>query len=178
MTATGRSTPSSADDDTRPNVTGLVLIGAAVLIGLVLLLKGFQQEDGLISTAGPEDGRETTTTQAGPPVVPPEVTTTTAAAAVDPASVTVLVANASGGSGVAGANASKLNAAGFTRTDTANADNRPTSIVYFTPGNDAAANAVATALGIPATSVQALPSPPPIDTRGAAVVVLIGADLA
>lgn len=178
MTATGRSTPASpADgDDTRPNVTGLVLIGAAVLIGLVLLAKGFSQEGSLVSTAGPEDGRETTTTAAGPAAVPQEVTTTTTSA-VDPATVSVLVANATGGAGVAGTNASKLQAAGYSKTDTANAGTRPTSVVYFTPGADAAGQAVAAVLGIPATSVQALPSPPPLDTRGASVVVLIGTDL-
>jgi hypothetical protein len=179
VTTTGRPTPGSpADDsDTRPNVTGLILIGAAVLIGLVLLLKGFSQEGGLVSTAGPEAGRETTTTAPGPVAVPQEVTTTTAAAAVDPATVSVLVANATGGAGVAGTNASKLQAAGYTKTDTSNADVTATSVVYFTPGNDAAAQAVAAVLGIPGTSVQALPSPPPTETRGASVVVLIGTDL-
>jgi hypothetical protein len=180
VTAPRRDAPNPAvpeDDDARPNITGLVLIVAAVLIGVVLLLRGFDQEGGLIDTAGPEPGREATTVPGGPDDVPDEATTTTAPA-VEPASVNVLVANASGGVGVAGRNETTLNEAGFTNTATANADVRNTSVVYYAEEAEAAAAAVAEALELPEASVQALPSPPPLDVGSATVVVLIGTDQA
>jgi hypothetical protein len=174
VTAPGR-TPSTRrdDDDPRTNLTGLILIAVAVLVGVVLLLRGFSQEDGLISTAGPDEGRETTTTVEAPAVPDDEETTTTLA---DPAEVSVLVANASGAVGIAGDNQSLLGQAGFTNTDTANAPTQSTSVVYFAPNAQPGAEAVAQVLEI--DSVEALPASPPIDTRGASVLVLIGTDKA
>ena len=61
MTAPGRaaSTPPPPDaDDPRTRTIGIVLIAVAVLIGVVLLAKGFSQEDGLVSTAAPADERD------------------------------------------------------------------------------------------------------------------------
>jgi LytR cell envelope-related transcriptional attenuator len=183
VTAPGRSasTPPPPDaEDPRTRTIGIVLIAVAVLIGVVLLAKGFSQEDGLVSTAAPADERTTTTTQAaasGGTGVEEETTTTTAAAN-PPANVSVLVANGSGKSGVAGANADKLKAKDFTKVDTANAPTTAKSTVYYASGAQADAQAVATALGLDPAAVAAMPSPPAVDLKGATVLVVIGSDKA
>jgi len=170
------SAPPPADgDDPRARTVGAVLLAAAVLVGLLLLWKGLAQEGGLVETATP--GQPTTTTTAAP-VPLGEATTTTTIAPVGnpPASVAVLVANGTGKAGVAGSNADRLKAVGYTNVDTANADTTTTSVVYFTPNAQPDANAVAQALGI--ASVQPLPSSPPVTLDGATVLVVIGTDKA
>jgi hypothetical protein len=185
VTSPGRaaSTPPPQDaDDPRTRTVGIILIVVAVLIGVVLLAKGFSQEDGLVSTAAPADDRTTTTTQAAAPggtnESGEETTTTTAAAANAPASVTVLVANGSGKSGVAATNATKLKTAGYTKVDTTNSPTTSKSAVYYASGAQADAQAVATALGLDPSVVAAVPSPPPVDLAGATVLVVIGSDKA
>lgn len=183
MTAPGRaasdSTPPDAEDP-RARTLGIVVIALALLIGVVLLAKGFSQEDGLVSTAAPANDRTTTTT-ANPSsggVVPPDETTTTTSATNPPANVSVLVANASGKTGVAGTNAEKLKTAGFTKVDTANAPTTSKTAVYYAAGAQADATAVAKALGLDASVVAAVPSPPPVDLAGATVLVVVGSDKA
>jgi hypothetical protein len=185
VTAPGRaaSTPTPPDaEDPRTRTIGIILIVVAVLIGVVLLAKGFSQEDGLVSTATPADERTTTTTTqataaSGAGAAADETTTTTAAADA-PANVSVLVANDTGKSGVAGTNADKLKTAGFTKVDTANAPTAAKSAVYYSSGAQADAQAVATALGLAPATVAAMPSPPPVDLKGATVLVVIGSDKA
>jgi hypothetical protein len=180
VTSPGRAapTPTPPDpDDPRARTLGIVLIAVAVLIGVVLLAKGFSQEESLVSTATPEDDRTTTTTvdESGGLV---EETTTTTATANPPASVTVLVANGSGKTGVAGTNADKLETAGYTNVDTTNAPTTTKSMVYFAPGAQADAQAVATVLGLDASAVAALPAAPPVPPAGATVLVVVGSDRA
>jgi hypothetical protein len=179
VTTAGRAapTPTPPDpDDPRARTLGIVLIAVAVLIGVVLLAKGFSQEDSLVATAPPEDNRTTTTSGEGGGAV--GETTTTTAATNAPANVTVLVANGSGTTGLAGTNADKLKTAGYTNVDTANAPTTTNSIVYFAPGAQGDAQAVATALGLDASSVAALPATPPVDPAGATVLVVVGSDRA
>ncbi len=138
-------------EDPRARTLGIVLIGVALLIGVVLLAKGFSQEEGLVSTATPSNEKTTTTTaatspQAGTGTDEEGSTTTTAANA--PANVPVLVANGSGKTGVAATNATKLKTAGYTKVDTGNAPTTAKSSVYYAPGAQADAQAVATALGL------------------------------
>lgn len=171
MTAPRRPAPARPDDS-RSNTLGAVLIAAAVLIGFVLLLRGFDQEGGVVATG------EVTATTVPEGDDDPDVTASTAPPATSPpASVSVLVANGSGAVGAAGKRQTTLGAAGYADVDTANA---PTPVsqtsVYFGPGLQADAVAVAEALGLPAAVVSALPSPPPFDTRGADVVVVVGTD--
>lgn len=178
MTAPGRapSNPTPPDgDDPRARTLGIVLIAVAVLIGVVLLAKGFSQEDGLVSTAAPDTDRTTTTTVA---IEGGGETTTTTAAANPPASVSVLVANGSGTTGVAGTNADKLTGAGYTNVETTNAPTTAKTTVYYGSGAQGDAGAVATALGLDQAVVTALPSPPPVELAGATVLVVIGADTA
>lgn len=178
MSDTGARPPSPqpTPDDRGANLKAAVLIGVAVLIGFVFLLKGFSQEGGVVDTGASGSDRATSTTATTAASV--ESTTTTTAQAKPPAEVAVMVANGSGKAGVAGSTASKLKSAGYTKVDTVNANVVSKSSVYFAPGAEGDAAAVAKALGIDAAAVAALPSPPPADPKGATVLVVIGPDKA
>jgi hypothetical protein len=159
-------------------VRGAVLIAVAVILGLVLLSKGI--EDGNLislgtdnggSTSGTGDGATTTTATAG------ETTTTTLAPPRPPNEVKVLVLNgAAGKTGVAARATQQLQAVNYNVLSPDNAPDAPVSTVYFTPGYQSDAQAIAGALGI-TTPVAPMPAPPPVpDIRGANVVVVLGAD--
>ncbi len=169
MTSPRRSGPPS--DAPRSQLQGALLIGVAVLIGVVLLARGFGQEGGLLEAESPV----TTTTVA---TQPNGASTTTTVAARPPAQVKVLVANGTGQAGVAGAKASELTSKGYTAVDTANAASTATSVIYYAQGYEQEAAAVAQALSIPASAVAALPTPPPFDIRNSNVIVVIGTDQA
>jgi hypothetical protein len=95
-----------------------------------------------------------------------------------PANVTVLVANGSGTTGIAGTNAETLTSRGYTNVETTNAPTTSTTRVYYAEGAQADAQAVATSLGFDQSTVAALPSPPPVPLAGATVLVVIGSDRA
>ncbi len=148
-----------------------MLVAAAVIIGAVLLAKGFDNNVDADGGAGPG---EATTTTAG------DGTTTSATVPPQPHPVNevkVFVLNGGGPPQIAGTDTTVLNSKGYV---TVPADNSPVdvpaSVVYFAVGYDADAPAVATALGLPATAVQALPDPPPFDPQGANIVVILGPD--
>lgn len=157
----------------------VVLIVVAVVLGIVLL-QATEGPDPFTATAGQdeEDGgnRRTTTTA---PADEPTTTTSAAVPVVDPSTITVLVANGSGGVvGLAGDLTGEVEAAGYQVTPPANAEPVESSVVYFTTGFEEAATAVA-ALFDPAPEVAPLPDPSPVDDlRGANVVVIAGPDMA
>ena len=95
-------------------------------------------------------------------------------------SVKVLVANASQTNGVAAAYTSELSSSGWgTLTPVTALTAEQTSSVYYAPGEQAAAQAIAARLGILASAVQPLGVTTPVGgTTGADVVVVIGDDLA
>lgn len=172
--------PPPADDDPRASLKAGLLIAAAVLIGFVLLLKGFSQEGGIVDTTSSkadQAGESTTTTLAALGGVD-ETTTTTLGAGKSPAEVTVMVANASGLPGVAGTMATRLKTGGYTKVDTTNAAMSKTSAVYYAQGAQAEAMAVAKSLGVEDTAVAAMPASPPADPKGAQVLVVVGSDKA
>jgi hypothetical protein len=181
MTAPGRH--ASGDGLARSGggaaVRGALLIAVAVVLGLVLLSKGF--EDGNIidlgtgsssgNSNGSPSGDDTTTTAAG------VTTTTTLPPPRPPNEVKVLVLNgAAGKTGVAARATSQLQAVNYNVLSPDNAPDAAVSTVYFTEGYQSDAQAIAGALGI-TTPVAPMPAPPPIpDIRGANVVVVLGAD--
>lgn len=178
MTGPGRpapSTPPPDADDPRARTIGVALIAVALVIGVVLLAKGFSQEDGLVATDVADTDETTGTTSATGGGIE-ETTTTTASVARPPAEVPVLVANGTGTSGVAATNASKLEAAGYTEVETTNASTTARSNVYYVAGSEADAKAVATTLSLEQATVVAMPSPPPVELGGATVLVVIGTD--
>jgi hypothetical protein len=152
-------------------MAGAVLVVVAVVIGLVLLAKGFSDDGGFLSTSKKSSAGTTTTTLA----TGSHATTTTEA--VDPATVHVYVANASGKTGAAGKVSAVLAGKQYPAPAVGDATTTATTMVYYQPGNANQAQLVATSLGLPASSVAAMPSPPPVSNLGSAtVLVVIGTD--
>lgn len=169
----------------RSNPTrGIVLLAAAVVLGLFLLraLEDSSASDGETATGPTEttaaDEGDTTDTTGGEE---DQTTTTTLPPPRPPAEVTVLVANASGVTGAAGARTDQLAAEGY---QTATPTNAPegqlldATQVLFVQGFQPEARALAESLGAPTDGVAGMPEPPPVDPAGAQVVVLLGTDIA
>lgn len=163
---------------------GAALVVVAVVIGLFLLRNGLDTSEAITTNGGPtqssddggaSDGGDSTDDGTGE-------TTTTLPAVRPPAEVPTIVLNGTTVGGVAKAYSDALATAGYqlTNPDGANADaDTATTLVYFIPGFEAEAAAVATAIAAPATVVPAaLPTPPPGQISGASVVVVIGTDIA
>lgn len=163
---------------------GVLLVLLAVAIGVLLLARAVGPDDDAVAAggsgtattvAGSEDGgTDTPTTQ--PPADEPTVTTM--APAGDPASVVVLVANARGVAGAAGANTEALKVENYNvlaATDYPNIE--PATQVFFQAGHQADAVAVADALGITQASVAPIPDTGlAVDKGQAVVVVVLGQD--
>lgn len=157
----------------RDNAVGIALIVGAVLIGLLLLVKGYDSEGGVVA-AKPSATVSTTTT------APAETTTTTTLPSKAPAEVVVKVANASGtpSNGLAGKTRTTLQGKGYTQISLTDAPSAVTKTqVLYVEGSQGEAQAVATALGLPVDAVQPMTSPPPVSLGTATVLVLAGPDL-
>ena len=163
---------------------GAALVVVAVLIGLFLLREGLDTSEAVTTNSSDKgaDSSDSSDASDSTDEGDGETTPTTVATRL-PADVPTIVLNDSGIAGAAGTYSDVLASLGYTLTnpDGANADtpgDAPATIVYFAPGFDAEAAAVAAAIGAPATSVVALPATPPGPIAGASVVVVIGTDLA
>jgi hypothetical protein len=162
---------------------GALLIAAAVLVGVVLLGKGFDtgflpsSSDTPSEQAGDGDGDDGGTDGEG--TDGEDATTTTVTPTTHaPAQVRVIVLNGGGPSGAAGTSSTALAGAGFTTLDAGNTDDVTASAVFYAETFQADAAAVAAALGITATP-QALPATPPTGAPAAGqvdVVVVLGPD--
>lgn len=167
---------------------GLLLLAVALLIGVVLLNATDADPPGTTITAeGDSDsgdgGADTdsggTDDDAGGDAGAAATTTVptpTTLAARAPAEVKVIVANASDVRGAAGGGRTALVNAKYNVLAPANAAAVATSSVFFVPGYDRDAAAVAAAMQLPATLVKPMPAPLPFDTKGAHVAVVLGAD--
>jgi len=152
---------------------GIALLAAALIIGVVVLNK----TDRTPSISAVRTGSPTTTTTRRSATS--TTLTTVARAARPPAEVKVLPVNATKISGLGGKTAALLKKAGYTNTLAA-ADATQTldaTQIQYAGDSEPEARAVAAALGLPATVVKPLDSPPVADTKGAQVVVLAGPDL-
>lgn len=167
---------------TEPTVNparGAALVVVAVVLGLVLLRNGLDTSEVVTSTRGDDsssdggDAGSDDATDAG------EETTTTLAEKL-PAEVTVIVLNGTSVGGAAGKYSTALGTVGYQMLEPGDAPtNVPATQVFFTPGYEQEAAAVALAAGAPATvTPAALPTPPPGEVGAANVVVVLGADLA
>ncbi len=163
---------------------GAALVVVAVLIGLVLLRNGLDTSEAITSTGGSGSDSEATDGTSDGTDDEPDGTTTTVPAVRPPAEVPAVVLNDSGVAGAAGKYSDALAAFGYVLTDP-DGDNADTAgdaavtLIYFAPGFDAEAAAVAVAIGAPETVVPAaLPTTPPGPITGASVVVVVGLDMA
>ena len=159
---------------------------AAILLGLfvlatVLLLGQIHTPTPAASgsstaptTTVPGSPTTTTTAPAG------STTTTTTAPAKAKSQAPVLVANASGKAGAAGAITSELQEAGWNVQAPINATaNVATSSVYYVAGQKAAATGVAATLHLPPSAVLPYTTAAPVSTIGTAeVLVVVAPDLA
>ena len=169
-----RPAPDHDGADRRATVAGAVLVAVAVVIGGVLLFKGFSDDGGFVATSKSDSASQQGADQGGDV---PTTETTQTTLAVDPATVKVFSANASGTKSGAKQVADYLGTKGFVGVQVGNAPNAVASTVYFTPGAEAQADLVASTLGLDATAVQPMPSPAPVaDLKGATVLVVIGTD--
>jgi len=151
---------------------GLLLLGAAVILGVVLLARVDAPADDQQVEASDDRSEETTTTTAR------STTTTTPVRA--PKDVKVLTANGTDVKGVGGRIKDKLLAAGYNALQATDTATKPqNSAVYYAAGLQREAAVVAQLLGIAASAVLAMPATPPVaDLKGAEVLVVVGPDLA
>lgn len=152
---------------------GALLLTVAVILGIVLLNAADDPPPDRVTAASPDDDPQTTTTLAAP-------TTTVATVPLrPPPEVKVLAANGTTTKGVARKVTDQLKAAGYNVLSPTDSQQAGTSAVYFTGDYQREAATVAEGLGLPATVVVALPTPPPLtDARGANVIVVVGPELA
>lgn len=158
---------------------GAVLLAVAVILGIVLLNAADDPGPDRISAGAEEeedDGSSDDTATTLPPTtlatVPPR----------SPQEVKVLPTNGTAVKGVAGKARDTLQAAGYNVLAPTDATRAEASNVYFTSADfEREAQAVASALGLPANVVVAYPTAPPLpvtDPKGANVVVVVGPELA
>lgn len=156
------------------------LIAVAAVIGIILLHR-------TSSTTTVAAHGTTTTAPSHPTSTTGTTPTTTGAALRPPSSVKVLVANgtvAGGGAGVsqhlAGTVTQTLHAKGYDTLAAVDANQKVTaSIVYFQPGYEKEAAALAQSLALPASAVQPMPAQPPVASlNGANILVVASTDLA
>ena len=153
---------------------GVILVAVAAVLGF-FVLRAVDDTGGGPSTAEIEAAASTEgSTDTSAPA-----TETTAPPARPPGEVVVLVANASGVQGAAGAQSEAIQAGGYQILPAANAaENVESTQVLATAGFEADAAALAAQIGAPPESVVPVPDPPPVDLAGANVLVMLGPDLA
>ena len=147
--------------------TGVIIVVIAVVVGLILLTKGYGSGQSEVSPGGQSSSNTTVV-----------VSTTTTLAVNAPASVKVKVVNTTTIPGLATNTRQRLQTAGYTQVtvgDTPNPQEKTT--VYYVAGSEGDGQAVATALGLAPEQVLAMPNPPPAELAGATVLVMAGADL-
>lgn len=162
-----------------PSTRGVLVLAVVVVLGLVLLAKAAPSSS--TSVASPIRSNATAPTSAPRPRVTAPVTTTAVPGVIHPpAQVKVLLMNATNGKvpKAAALNGAKVKAAGFVALAPANANApRPVTAVYYAPGYQADAVAVAKVLRRPASVAAPLPTPSPAPSVPQAnVVVVLGQD--
>jgi len=160
---------------------GLAIVIAAVVIGIVLLPSATRAP---LAASARTTTPTTTAASAGRPAGHGHghhgTTSTSTTTTVAPASIHVLVANATSTNGVAGAVTRFLASKGFSTLTATNALLKVTaSQIYTVGGATADTSSVAAALSLPATSTEPAAAAAPVaSTTGANVVVIVGPDLA
>jgi len=157
----------AADDHGHGTRTGVVIVVVAVLLGLILLTKGYSTRPSEISAPGQGLSKNAVTES-----------TTTTLVGNPPASVKVKVVNATNVQGLATKTRDRLQAVGYTQVpvgDSPKPQERTT--VYYVAGSQADGQAVVRALGLNLDQALQIPEPPPVELAGATVLVMSGLDL-
>jgi hypothetical protein len=195
--STPPSTPGAGADESgrqdfygaevRPaSFRGLIVVIVAVVLCL-LLLPSATRAPATAATGAPAAGQTTTTAASAAGHTTTTTTNsshshsgTTTTTVPPPATVHVLVANGTNTNGVAGGVTTFLGQKGYGTLTATNALTRvQTTQIYPTGGSVGAAQEVAAALGLPASTVQAIGAPAPVSSSsGATVVVIAGPELA
>ena len=148
-------------------VRGGVLVGLAVILGIVLLNVIDDGSSGPVGDAS--QASDTTTTLGG------DVTTTTGPAAPDtnePSAIRVRVYNASAPAGAAATETDELRSAGYQTLSAADTDPRDNTVVYCTEAFAADAEPLAVAAGGGAVVDNALDPLPPAAEEADCIVIL------
>ncbi len=160
---------------------GVLLVVLALAVGVLLLSRAIGGSDGQVDTGS---GVTTTTVADTATTVPPATTAPPVTAAPPPthppAQVKVLVLNGRSIQGIAGSNNEVLLTQNF---NTLSPDNTPspvekTVVTYTDPAYATDAATIAGLLGIPAEAASQADTGTQlgVDTKGANVIVLLGAD--
>ncbi|WP_421118465.1 LytR C-terminal domain-containing protein [Aquihabitans daechungensis] len=163
------------------NVRGLLVLGAAVVVGILLLASWGDDGGSTVETTDSKTSTTVDTSGLGSTTSPPdeEVTTTTAPPSDhSPSEVSVIVLNGSGQTGAAGTNSETVGAAGYTMLTPGNAPaNIDSTTVYYADEYESDAIAVAQLLGKGTDAVKPLSEASLGGAEGDAdVVVILGAD--
>jgi hypothetical protein len=163
LTISARRRSSPLDLVLRTAARGAVLIGLAVVIGIVLLQvvdKGGGGGGSGVSPPATESTNESTTSTTGASGRPPD-------------QVRVLVLNGSGLANAAGTKANELRGNGYAIAGTGNAPPQTGSTVSCVSGFEKEAEALAKTAGTGFT-VAAYPDPPPTGAESADCIVVLG----
>jgi hypothetical protein len=162
---------------------------AAIIIAIVAVVAGFL----ILREIRSDDGGESATPGTTTPItidpalttVPPTTVPPTTVPAMTYDGATAVVANASTVNGAAGVLTTALTGKGFTLAQATNAsEKRAETVVYYLDGDTAAlavGTSIASLLGA-GTTVQPMPSPPPVQDgalpQEVTVLVMLGSDKA
>jgi len=158
-----RRRASAADFVLRTAARGAVLIGVAVVVGIVLLQVIDKGGGGGGGAVPPTAGRQTNGS----------TTSTSGAAGRPPAQVRLLVENGSGLNQAAATTANQLRGTGYAIAGTGNAAIQTGTTVACRAGFEKEANALAKSLGAGVT-VVAFPATPPTGSENADCLVIKG----
>lgn len=159
---------------------GAALVVVAVVLGLFLLRNGLDTSEVVTSSKGDDTAADAGKDKGDDASGDEAIDTTTTLPLRSPSEVTVIVLNGTSVGGAAGKYSTAIGGAGYQMVEPGDAATKiPATQVFFTPGYERDAVAVALAAGAPATlTPAALPTPPPGEVGAANIVVVVGTDLA
>lgn len=160
------------------NLRGFLVLGAAVVVGILLLASWGDGGGSAVETGGSDTTSTVDTGNLGSTTAAEAVTTTTTSGSDrSPSEVSVIVLNGSGQTGAAGTSSTTIGEAGYTMLTPGNATSAATTTVYYVADYEADAIAVAGILGKGTDVVKPIDEASLGGAEGDAdVVVVLGAD--